>query len=734
MLRHEPCTPFYELLQRLADEYEALRARHDARAQCSVPASHPSVPLGDAPEDAPAPPPEGFQPWDGGGPRLLGRLGAAQHASSSTAAKHQTPGENPLLFPSSLPQVSGDTQVSSTGTDADSSHEILHLWHTWTEQCGPTNVCRPMSTDGVDHEISRRTTDASDSCATLRSGDIITGASCLQRWVSRPNSSRRVLTGVCSFLVLGYDICTIPLMAFPFERRTINDVLDTISTIFWTIDIPNTCLTGYYVAGLIEMRPIMIMRRYAKTTFAWDFTVVALDYISLGLEGRGGAETVGLTRITKSMRIARVLRVLRIARILKVRAMLEQLDEHIRSEYLSTVMGIVKIIVSIVVVNHFFACAWYALGNLPGHGEQRWVAQLEARTPGEVSVGYAFACAFHWALCQFTPASMEIVPMNTAERTFTILVVFFALVTFSSFVSSVTAAMTFLRKRHRERTKELDLVRRYLEENRISIELGNRVRFMLQTLNGFTSRKRVHNGDVPAFKLLPETLRVALHYEVFLPVLQPHPLFSSLCLADERCVVLLCRRALTEQSLAPCQELFNCGQSASSTFMILAGDLSYKHGLRLVRCRVLRAQRVTVVSEAALWCEWVHRGRITATSAVELVRLEGERVRSIVAGCPTALHHLRIYAALFVQRLCEQTPMNTCSDSDQSATGARDLKWSACASSLSDVSYDPQDAQQMARMAFATAGDTNVKRRVSWGGTASELLRQWASIRTSGRS
>lgn len=544
------------------------------------------------------------------------------------------------------------------------------------------------------------------------------------------------MTDVCSFLVVVYDICTIPLMAFPLERHTVHEVLDMIFTVFWGLDIFNNCLTGYYVAGLIEMRPFMIIRRYAKTTFALDFTVVAVDFLSLGLSGGRTAETAGLARMTKSLRIARVLRVLRVARVFKVGAIFEQLGEYIRSESLSTVLGIIKLILSIAIANHFVACAWYAVGNLPGYGEQRWVAQLEARTPGEVSVGYAFACSYHWSLTQFTPASTAFPqPMNIPERTFAIFVLFFALVAFSSFVSSITAAMTLLRKRNRERTKELDLVRRYLEENRISIELGNRVRFMLQTLHGFTSRKRVHNCDVPAFKLLPETLRVALHYEVFLPALEPHPLFSSLCLVDEGCVVQLCRRALTELSLAPCQELFSCGQPASSTFMILAGDLTYKHGALRVWRKVLRAQRCTAVSEAALWCQWVHRGCLTATSAVELVCLDGEACRSIVAGCPTALRHFRIYAALFVQRLCEHTPTVSCGEPDQTTTSAaRDLHWSAPASRLSDVCYDSDDAQHMAHLAFAPAGDPNVKRRVSWGGTASEILRQWALPRSSGRS
>merc|ERR1719491_32015 len=101
-----------------------------------------------------------------------------------------------------------------------------------------------------------------------------------------------------------------------------------------------------------------------------------------------------------------------------------------------------KTLVFIVIINHYIACIWYMVGS--GHfASSAWTTKFLVNYPGEFP--YAYATALHWSLTQFTPASMEVVPENTVERVFCVMVLVFAMVTFSSFISSITNAMTQLR-------------------------------------------------------------------------------------------------------------------------------------------------------------------------------------------------------------------------------------------------------------------------------------------------
>merc|ERR1712072_764529 len=88
---------------------------------------------------------------------------------------------------------------------------------------------------------------------------------------------------------------------------------------------------------------------------------------------------------------------------------------------------------------------------------------------------YLYTTALHWSMTQFTPAGMEVHAHNQKERVYSIFVLLFAMITFSSFVSSITSSMTHLRKLKSEPAKQETILRRYFAENKISAELGQRI-------------------------------------------------------------------------------------------------------------------------------------------------------------------------------------------------------------------------------------------------------------------
>merc|ERR1719491_764494 len=98
------------------------------------------------------------------------------------------------------------------------------------------------------------------------------------------------------------------------------------------------------------------------------------------------------------------------------------------------------------------------MGDLPL--EHTWVDQ--AFDDDAHTFWYRYLSSFHWAVTQFTPASMEIVPTNTFERLYTIVTIFFGLLMFSSFVSNMTNSMTYLTKINYEKRSRINAARNYV--------------------------------------------------------------------------------------------------------------------------------------------------------------------------------------------------------------------------------------------------------------------------------
>merc|ERR1719471_252981 len=93
---------------------------------------------------------------------------------------------------------------------------------------------------------------------------------------------------------------------------------------------------------------------------------------------------------------------------------------------------------------------------------------------------YLYFTSFHWAITQFTPASMDVQPQNLLERVFTVLIVVFALVAFSYVVGSITGSLTQLRSMQEDTYKQFWNLRRYLKQHRVPTALSARIQRYLE--------------------------------------------------------------------------------------------------------------------------------------------------------------------------------------------------------------------------------------------------------------
>jgi len=208
--------------------------------------------------------------------------------------------------------------------------------------------------------------------------------------------------------------------------------------------------------------------------------------------------------------------------------------------------------------------------------------------------------------------------------------------------------MTQLHQANRQKSKQREDIRKYISDNKLSLELGNRIVAFVRKHRA-SSRKRVHEDEIQILKVLPESLRVQLHWEVYLTVLTPHPFFFNCHEIDEGCLLDICHNAMGEMSLGSSQELFTAGQTASKMYFVISGLLEYFH--ELSDHEMAEVPRGSWCVEVVLWIRWVHEGRLAAVPHCELVTLDNHAFRKYVSHDPTMHRAGQEYARLLKNRI-----------------------------------------------------------------------------------
>jgi len=625
--------------------------------------------------------------------------GAALLSNANSFSRNVTDGSQPSDAQSnlpvrerserSLPTIQEQSSKCSTKGTSDLKNdksnstvtpkEVFDLWPAWEEDAVmQTQLHMRLARSLVSEDDYQEDSAIRD----LKFGAEIRTSGFLQYFVARPSSKRQIFWDILSVLFMFVDLMMVPMQAFPMPQTEFTRTLDWATVIFWTLDIPNNFFTGFHRKGIFEMRPWQIAQRYMRKLFLVDLSIVLVDWVVI-LNDHSLRDSFGFVRIVKSYRMARALRMIRVVRIAKMLNVVVQLSDHVsffQSDTIKIVSDIVKAVLLIMVASHFLACGWYAIGSSmtiddPDKPLDRWVEKFIEDQGGDPSLGYQYLTALHWALTQFTPASMEVVPRNVVERIYAVIVLLLAVVTFSSFVSSVTSSMTRLRMMNMDRSKQKEAIRRFIVDHHMTLGVGNRIHHFLRKQDTLP-HARVHEKDVVLFKSLPEALRVDMHREVFLPVIWIHPFFHHYIeYHDDASLATICHTAMQEKAAARGEYLFNWGETATHMYFVQTGSCEYYFGATH-HTDISTVGPEGVVSEAVLWVPWLHVGRLLAVKHVELAILDSVTLQGVMRGQPAA-KAARAYALQFLGRRLNtegETPTDLCTEVDEALEMAQ-LAW-----------------------------------------------------------
>jgi len=460
--------------------------------------------------------------------------------------------------------------------------------------------------------------------------------------IGNPNSTTHYCWDLAAICFVGYDIVTVPMTAFSLGRGTFLLFMSLVTNLYWTADIIRSFTVGYFSQGEVIMSPYRIAMHYGATWLIPDLVIIVADWIRFSFDVNNiGAGMV----LYRAVQVMLALRMLRIAKLKKAAKMLE---ERINSEFISSLLTVFKLLVFLITLNHLIACCWYWIGKSSAeHGSRNWISQIHFT---EDETGYLYATSFHWALTQFTPASISVQPQNLPERIFAVIVLLCALVSFSTFISGITGALMHIKAMDANKSKKFWMLRRFLKEANLHVPLAIRIQQYCE--NMYASHEAlVQESQVEVLTLLPPRLVNELHTAIFSPRISIHPLFLILFKIDAGTMGKLCNSGLTRKALKRGEALFVAGESGCRMIFISSGQLHYCQQVKDSCDYEEEVRGPSWVSEVPLFTQWTYLGSITATAASDVVSLTSDSLTEVLSQSREAWAEACAYAKGFVQGL-----------------------------------------------------------------------------------
>lgn len=487
-----------------------------------------------------------------------------------------------------------------------------------------------------------------ESCISFRVGDHLQDKTWFGRISMTPNGAQRMTWSICSCVLILYDTITIPLLVFDIRETLTYWVVFHCALVFWILDVFLNFITGYNMHGQVEMRMTNIARRYLSSWFFPDMSIIAVDIVLLILESDDGS--AGFFRLGRFSRFFRLIRAVRLLRIIKMADVFSDLlDDLLHSESSVLLMMLTRHVITLFVVNHYIACAWYGISLSYGEQDVDATTWVNAQSLALEPIPYKYVMSLHWSLTQFSPATNNISPTNYTERCFAVTIVLFALIAFSSFLSSITGLVTQLKSLSNGVRRDEARLRDFLSTRRVRLNLRNRMWRFFRTYNRQARRFSVESG-IGFLKVMPESMLIELHREVYFKTLLSSAVFGAMLHVEAVLFEKVCHIAMSESVWVPNQDVFVSGKAASRAFAVTSGTLVYT-----TVCDDFVAHHVTIgdwVSEVMIWVRWIHCGQLQATSSCSVVEVLSAEFQTLIVtwGGPLC-SSLKRFAALFLGHL-----------------------------------------------------------------------------------
>lgn len=157
-----------------------------------------------------------------------------------------------------------------------------------------------------------------------------------------------------------------------------------------------------------------------------------------------GSQLLRLFRITKFIRI------LRLIRFAKLKRVLSAIEENLDSEFLSSILIIIKMASVVLYLAHWNACLWYMVGSSVEHFHpDSWITALISESELEFGVFEMYVTCMYWSFTTMLSVGYgDIHAVSTDEK----ILCMFGMVLASAFFGYIIGSLTaFIEQRNAEK-------------------------------------------------------------------------------------------------------------------------------------------------------------------------------------------------------------------------------------------------------------------------------------------
>lgn len=351
---------------------------------------------------------------------------------------------------------------------------------------------------------------------------------------------------VMSCLLVPYQV------AFEHDVRLGGSLLIYLIDVLMLIDIA-LGFRAAYRAGGVEITDVRsTARHYRRGRFPIDLLAnLPFDLLLLPVSGftTNGVSIVLILRMLRLLRVARMVAIVRFwSRMTWVNA------GYIR---------IAKLVLAVILVMHWLACAWFLVSYADGFPPESWVAQesiVEAAPPSQ------YIRSLYWVVVTATSVGYgDITPNRDVEYVLSMLVILVGASMWAFIIGNIASLLSSLDSAKSTFWNRVELVTQFLRNRQVPLEVNEDVRGYYEYL---WSRYRGAN-EQELLKDLPAPLRLEILKHLARDLLKQVPLFRR-CGPVLRNELLL---ALRPMIVTPGGYIVREGELANGIFFISRGTV-----------------------------------------------------------------------------------------------------------------------------------------------------------------
>mmetsp|Transcript_12318 Transcript_12318/g.28870 ORF Transcript_12318/g.28870 Transcript_12318/m.28870 type:complete len:966 (-) Transcript_12318:35-2932(-) len=472
-----------------------------------------------------------------------------------------------------------------------------------------------------------------------------------------PGGNARITMDMLGLITLFFDLWIVPFaLAWDLNPRWMR-ACSFVSIAYWSVDIILNFVTGYHRYGEVEMKFKAIAGHYLRTMFVPDCTILGTDLMATVADFREG-------RLLRAVKVGKLIRMLRLARLLSAVERLESATTYRLPVEIQAFLQITELLVCILWVNHLLCCGWWALGTEASSDTgMHWIdtdLQLgSTQTYMDASLVYQYTTSLHWAIVQMTPGSMQVQPLNSAERLYNVLCLIFGILFFSSLISSLSSVTTHMRLLKSEQVMKVKSLRKFLNQRRI--DRRTQLSILKQVTQRYRSQRPLVLKDVPALEQLSDTLRRELRFEMIVPHVVKHGFLRLVVVINSHTAVSLCSEAMDFIVKSSSDTLFLPDYPSNGALLVSHGSLEYRQSPDTSRAdeeTITPVEAGECLAEAGLWVHWKHVGQCDCKTVCEVISVDTKRLCQVVQTHHALRHIAWEYCRTFHARLVSAFPPN----------------------------------------------------------------------------